>query len=367
MKKILFITAYVPSRKGGGENFTRLLLDNLAVNNKIDLAYFKYKNDRPYENKSHNIRVIKVLNNSTVLKLWNAVKVPFLHPVFTIRFSWRLLLFLRKMMKIEKYDLIYIDHGLMMLYGRFFKQTPKVMYSHDVMCQRFDRKSNFFVRKWIRFSEKIIYYIPNATIFCPSDKDKNIVKTAYGLNIKVTSQFFDSLVVNTMPQKIERRLVFFGKWDRPDNYEGLNWFVDKIYPKIETQFDIEIIGWGLPEHLVKKINGLQRIKYLGFVDNPYSIIANSYAVVAPLFSGAGVKVKVLESLGCGTPIFGSRIAFEGISEDYADFMLECETEEEYISLINYTDIPLQKRIEYKKMFIANYNKDSIATYIDRLS
>lgn len=32
MRKILFLTPYVPSSRAGGENFTRLLLDNTALN-----------------------------------------------------------------------------------------------------------------------------------------------------------------------------------------------------------------------------------------------------------------------------------------------------------------------------------------------
>ena len=51
---------------------------------------------------------------------------------------------------------------------------------------------------------------------------------------------------------------------------------------------------------------------LGFVDNPYKIMSESLGLIAPLFHGAGIKVKVIESLACGTPVIGTEVAFEGI-------------------------------------------------------
>lgn len=45
MKKILFLTPYLPSNRAGGENFTRLLLEELSKTCQIDLIYFKYRTD----------------------------------------------------------------------------------------------------------------------------------------------------------------------------------------------------------------------------------------------------------------------------------------------------------------------------------
>lgn len=67
--KILFITPFIPSKKAGGENFTRLLLDDLAKKHTIDLIYFKYSSDKDYIPQSNNIRIKKVIKNTTFLKL----------------------------------------------------------------------------------------------------------------------------------------------------------------------------------------------------------------------------------------------------------------------------------------------------------
>lgn len=33
------------------------------------------------------------------------------------------------------------------------------------------------------------------------------------------------MVADATPQKIEKRLVFMGKWKRADNFDGLKWFL----------------------------------------------------------------------------------------------------------------------------------------------
>ena len=67
MRKILFLTPYVPSSRAGGENFTRLLLEELSKKNKIDLLYYRYADDPSYVVPNENVKVIKEIINSTAL------------------------------------------------------------------------------------------------------------------------------------------------------------------------------------------------------------------------------------------------------------------------------------------------------------
>lgn len=44
MKKILFITPFVPDDHGGGTSYTKCLLSELTKFSIIDLVYFRYEN-----------------------------------------------------------------------------------------------------------------------------------------------------------------------------------------------------------------------------------------------------------------------------------------------------------------------------------
>ena len=336
----------------------------LSKENKIDLIYYRYKNDPYYIAPNANVNVLKVCNNSTLIKLFHVLLFPFVHPLFSIRFSWLLLFRIFIQLKKKNYDLIYLDHSQMFLYGKFISNHRKILMSHDVMIQRYSRKKELFQQIIIGKSESWVLKMNNAVIFTFSDKDRDLVFKYYGLQSEVTHFYLDVNNENAMPCVISKTLVFFGKWKRKDNYEGLYWFFNTVYPLIkEFGYKYVIIGAGLDHnfatHFVDK-----NIEYMGFVDNPYNIISNSLAMISPLFSGAGVKVKVVESLACGTPVIGTKIAFEGIDARFSDFMLEVQEPSSYIEQIQNLNISLGKRIEFKRRFISQYRKYSLANYIN---
>lgn len=366
MKHILFLTPYVPSSRAGGENFTRLLLENLSVNNRIDLVYYKYKSDPYYTVPNKNLMVLKVCDNSTTIKLRNCLTYPVIHPLFSIRFNRNLLNFLQETIKKNHYDLLYLDHSQMFLYGKYFPEIKKILMAHDVMAQRFSRTGNLMNRKLVLSAEGKLMSVPNSTIFTFSEKDCNIIKAAYGLESRATNFFLDQMVIDSVPTQTDKRIVFFGKWKRADNFEGLKWFFDNVYEKLDKSVCISIIGKWLPDAFEKDLKRYGNVEYLGFVENPYTMIANSMATISPLFSGAGVKVKVVESLACGTPVIGNDIAFEGISEIYNRFMIKADTPEEYANAINNISISIEERQKYKRMFIENYIGQSIVTYMENL-
>lgn len=238
--------------------------------------------------------------------------------------------------------------------------------SHDVMAQRFSRQGNALSKALVLKGEKSLMQLPNTTVFTFSEKDRKIIRNEYGIDSRVTNFYLDDMVVNAYPRKIEKQLVFMGKWKRADNYDGIKWFFDNVYNNIDKSYKINIIGKWLPDDFVAQIKSLPNVEYLGFVDNPYDLIANSTATISPIFSGAGVKVKVVESLACGTPVIGNEIAFEGISEEFSNFMIYANDPKMYADKINGLDIDLNKRFDFKKSFLNNYQKQLISKYINSL-
>lgn len=341
MKKILFLTPYLPSKRAGGENFTRLLLSDM----------------------SKNIQVVKVVDNSWCIKLRNVCFYLFIHPIFSVRFDWNLLAFLRKRLKTTHYDWLYLDHSQMFLYGKYFPDINKILMSHDVMAQRFSRIGTFLNREWVIASERKVLSFPNCAIFTFSCKDAKIMETVYHKKSFVTNFFLDADVIKAVPRKLEKQIIFFGKWARADNTVGLQWFFDKIFTYMDKSIKVIIIGTGLSMEMIKQLKEYKNVEYKGFMENPYQMIADSLLVVSPLFSGAGVKVKVVESLACGTPVLGTSIAFEGINNAFKEFMLEAETPEDYIHSINNLNISLDIRKHFKKSFLKSYNKSSIVNFI----
>ena len=86
---------------------------------------------------------------------------------------------------------------------------------------------------------------------------------------------------------------------------------------------------------------------------------------APLFTGAGVKQKVFESIACGTPVIGTEIAFEGLPEKYSNMMLLANDVESYLKAME-VDIPVEERRRIKKEFIADYTSETIPQFLNKL-
>ena len=117
---------------------------------------------------------------------------------------------------------------------------------------------------------------------------------------------------------------------------------------------------------VKNIVPNLNLDILGFVDDPYKILSQSKALISPLFTGAGIKVKVIEALACGIPVIGTDIAFEGLPPLFNSFMLIAETPKDYIRCMECLNLNIDERIKTKEMFIKTYQSDSITNYIKRI-
>jgi glycosyltransferase involved in cell wall biosynthesis len=363
MKRILYITAFVPSRISAGENFSRQLINDISNENRVDLVFFKYRHDADYVIESKNVTVLKVFRNSLFVKIVNFILCPVIFPLFSARFNLIRLLIIKRIMKKTTYDKVVFDFSRTFLYARFLENLPAIMYSHDIIAQRYSRIYFGLLAPIARISERFVLKRRNATIFTPSEKDSILLNNLYSVKSEPTTIFVDKTVTDSVPVEVGDYFVFFANWSRPDNAEGLKWFLNNVYPILNSKIRFKIIGSGVSERLMSLISGNPDFEYLGFMDNPYPVISNSKALISPLFTGAGIKVKVIESLSCGTPAIGTMISFEGISDTYSRYLIRAESAADFVSAIENFSTSLSEKIEVKSFFLNTYFKNTIANFI----
>jgi glycosyltransferase involved in cell wall biosynthesis len=354
MMKILYITAFKPSKVSAGENFSRQLIEDIACENQVDLIFFRYSSDGDFIRNSENIKIVRQFKNSNLIKLLNCLMFPFFFPLFTVRFNISRLLYIRKLIANNRYDTIIFDFSQTFLYAIFIKHKHIILNCHDVIAQRYSRIYRGVFKPFVLFSESKILKKSNAVIFCHSHKDKRLILDLYGIRANVTSLYFDKTVKDTYPEFCSDYFVFFANWSRPDNSYGLKWFLKEVYSRLSNDINVKIIGSGLPAALLDEIKGYQAIEYLGFLENPYQIISNARALISPLFTGAGIKVKVMESLACGTPVIGTGISFEGVPEIFGDYLLNAENQGDFVTKINEFRVHITDKMKLKTIFL-NYN------------
>lgn len=348
--KILYITAFPPNHRSGGQTFSLNCISHLAENCTIDLLYFSYL-DHECEAKEF-VRNVKNFSPSFI----NSVLFPYAFPLFTKRFSRKVLKYLQKIA--PEYDVLYFDFTQVAIYSLFIEHPCKVVRCHDILAQKFSRQNKFFL-SWIKNTElKILKSASH--VFVPSEKDSQIVRSTYGINAAFTNEYLNEFdFPATIPSK--KSFLFFGLWSRNENLLGLIWFIKNVFPHLTSEIkkSLFVMGGGLSKENEEKYLKPAGIKYLGFVKDSYPQIIKSSAMIVPLFEGAGVKVKVLDSFTTGTPVIGTDVAFEGIPE-ISELTNLVFSRDDFIKKINcFVPVSLEQKKRNAEFFRKIYDKNHL--------
>lgn len=261
--------------------------------------------------------------------------------------------------KIKKnnYKIIFLDNsGFGYLAEKIRKNFPKIkiiVFCHDINYYFFQsilndyKKDKFNINSSLKIikAKKEIY---NAKIneiksFKVADKiitlnerETNLLKEGFGYtsNIEIPVTFSQNKNKYNFEVKINNKMniLFIGTASLKPNLIGIEFFIKEVLSYIDVE--LCIIGKGMEKYKEKfeKLNS--KVKVLGTVDSLDEYYLNANVVIAPIFSGGGMKVKTAEALSYGKTIFGTKEAFEGYEVDYDKVGGLCNTAEEFIEKIN---------------------------------
>lgn len=353
MKKILFISAFVPSNATAGQAYSERFISQLKKDgHEVDIYAFYNGYQDPRKSESYQ-NIIKLVEVNLFYRLFCFISCFFIHPLFSSRFNPYHLFELRRIA--SGYDCLYFDFSQVFLYSLFIDHKYKVLMAHDVVSQKFKREikslRKYLEYQWAEASESILLRGARQ-VFTFSQKDSILLKEAFAVESKEVPFFIDTVIKSENEKKgDEDFFVFYGVWSRKENLDSLLYFLAS-YQEFSASHKFKIIGGGLPEVIMGDITqrGLD-FEYLGFVQNPYRIISKATALIAPLRLGAGVKVKVIESLACGVPVIGTDVAFEGIPTYASEFCFDLNDKYCFEKSIEVNDL---MRGEFKKSFLERY-------------
>lgn len=128
-----------------------------------------------------------------------------------------------------------------------------------------------------------------------------------------------------------RRLVLMGTRDWPPNQEAFLAAV-RLWPRISSGIDgaeLCVIGAGKPG--APEIELPSGVRDLGFVDDLEGFLATCRAMIAPIRTGGGVRVKLLDAIRMGMPVVGTTAAVGSLNrvfpldtfDDDEAFVAEC--------------------------------------------
>lgn len=243
---------------------------------------------------------------------------------------------LKRMNKINNYELIFFDGSTYGEFIKIFKKHSKIIMfyhncEHDYIRVRFGDK--FSIKKLIyqiinNKSEKISTLNSDYRITF-SIRDANRIKDIYGVNVQKQLPLAIVDKYNTKKNKHHKKsCLLFGPIGTA-NIEAFEWFVKNVSPKLNC---ITIIaGKGFEKY--KKWEN-DKVSVIGFIENIADLYSMVTCVAIPLFSGGGMKVKTVEAMMFGKTIFGTDEAFSGYDVEFNLIGGLCNDSESFVNKIN---------------------------------
>ncbi len=353
-KSILLLYPDMPSqtKAAGHKSAFRMIEELYLLEHHIHLVTFASTNIV----ESDRIRLgkicksIDILTISTKQKFINCLLNPLFPALIASRISGEFIKILNFLL--PQCDIIHIEFSQMLYYVWYIKMKypdKKVyFYSHDIIAQKLYRevRSTYFLhplKLWdylltLWREKQLMKYADGIIVF--NTKDRNLLQDTEKM-ISVIPLYTDVTINNFINSDSQRySIAFFGAMNRKENYLAAIEFIEKCWPVIHATYpwlELQIIG-GNPHASLMTFSGNQNIYVTGFVENPYELIANAWVMVAPITLGAGLKVKVLESLMCGCPVIAFPAGAEGIDMEYEEGLITvadyASMAEEIISIVS---------------------------------
>lgn len=296
MKTILFVCHTNPfSASFGAEQRTSIFLNTFLQNKcKVDIIYIGRE---PIKCISENPNIRIIINGVTGYYPSFITKVKFKLYINPFISCQKISEIIDSLDKQNNYDFIacrYVDVAELAGLWKHRKKVlldiddlPHKAYQSILSTRRLNDRYRLslmksLTMKWIKYAK---------SCFLPDKRDAFKYGVAYFPNIPVVHT--DKVL------HVEQNVLFIGRLDWKPNREGLIHFIENCWTKIVEKcpnVKFFVAGKGLSENDHKLISSYYNVELLGFVSDIYDFYSRGNIVVAPIYSGAGTNIKVIEAM-----------------------------------------------------------------------
>lgn len=388
--KILILSTKVPfPPKDGGAIATLSLAEGLSdVDNEI-LMLCLNTSKHPFDiKKIHGSLKKKIhfyaVNHDTRIRLLRLIINLFFsrEPYNASRFhSLKYIQMLSVLLKKEQPDIVQLEGPYLHYCIPVIRKYSKARISlraHNVENEIWKRKAlktiNPLIRKYLNILSTRIEKLEQKTLarcdmlIAISDRDRKQLQKLYSIKDITIPTGLNPYRYPT-PREPEYPSTFFiGALDWMPNQEGIIWFIENVHMKlhsIKPDISLHIAGRNAPSWLAEKLRSYsqQSVVYHGEVEDAYSFM-NQYAIfVSPLFTGSGIRIKILEGMMMQRAIVATSIAVEGIPASHRKNIFINDTADEMLQTILELcrDKAKYNKVGHESRLFVNENFNNLAT------
>jgi glycosyltransferase involved in cell wall biosynthesis len=147
-------------------------------------------------------------------------------------------------------------------------------------------------------------------------------------------------VINNFKREIKKpvsvnTIFHLGSMNWMPNVEGIIWFLKEVWPevsKLSPSLVLHLAGREMPENI--RSYSSERVIIDGEIENAIDYMHEYKVMIVPLFSGSGIRIKIIEGMLAQCAIITTSIGAEGISYISGKHLLIADTKMEFIDNIN---------------------------------
>ena len=265
---------------------------------------------------------------SAISAVWNLIfsKKPY-HAVRFISNSFKAEL--KLILESNRFDVIQLEGLYVCPYIPIIRKysSAKIVYrAHNIEHEIWDRtviNSKGIVKWYLKILAKRIRsfeinLLNEYDLIVPiTERDGALLDKLGNTKSKHVSQTgIDSSVLIPNAKNLEHPSLFhIGSLEWTPNQEGLVWFLDNCWNAIHIKYPtlkFYVAGRNAPLWLQKKLEA-PNVVFEGEVTDAYEFMNSKSIMVAPLYSGSGMRIKIIEGMALGKPIVTTPVGTEGIS------------------------------------------------------
>lgn len=130
-------------------------------------------------------------------------------------------------------------------------------------------------------------------------------------------------------------VAYVGNYQHPPNVDAALFFVEHALPELRRRYpalELHLFGPGAPAR-IQALDGRDGVVVRGFVEDLRGALRRATAFVAPIFTGAGQRIKVLEAVGAGATVIGTDLAMRGLDLTPGAHYYRANTASEFVEAV----------------------------------
>lgn len=352
----------------------------LAVNSK---KYNVRKEDVPLEylNKTN----IEWVDLDLSVKIWPAFLNFILGKSYHVaRFvSEKFKTKLVQVLKANDYDIVQLETLFMVPYVQLIRANSKskiVLRLHNIehlIWQRmysqnkYSSKGIYFQYLFKTLRDYELKALNRVDALLPiTEKDAEFFKKHTATRIQ-TIPYGVELPETTGDQKTENALFYIGAMNWMPNIEGIQWFLKDVWPALSGKFPqlkFYLAGREMPQWLLQLKT--KNIIILGEVPDAKQFVRSKKIAIVPLFSGSGIRIKIIESMSLGKAVVSTRVGAEGIDYEDGKNIFIADTANEFVqavsTLYEQPEVTEKMGMEARRLIIEKHQNHEIIRQLTKL-